>query len=160
MKKLRFVILTIACFTCACTTHSQQLLMCWGTNSVAGSAGTITVAVTPTGGTGHSLVSVASSGTNTTDTWSDNSGSNSWATISALTANHSPNGWAQDAHSDNAVGGSYTVTVTFGVNATFRAVTVCEISGLISVSPLDTTASTANATAGFSESSCVRFIFH
>lgn len=137
-------------FLSTCSAFAQTPGTCWAVNENASSVASVTVAATPTGGSGHVLVAYARSGGSTTYTFSDTSGSNIWSAIGSVTGNS--NVFAQPGYSANPVGGSYNVTITFGANQSFSAFTVCELSGLVSSSVLDTGVTTVTSTCSFTTS--------
>lgn len=113
---------------------------CVGTNDIAATATTITQAITPTGGSGHLIFAFARTGTATTITFSDNSGSNTWANVLAAPVGPGGTGAApvtQMGYVLSAVGGSYTITATFGASAAFRSIFACEVSGISTSNALD-----------------------
>jgi hypothetical protein len=141
MKKLLLLLGVLLAIPAA--SRAQSMGTCWG-NAIAGSTSTITAAVTPTGGSGHALVAMGNQGTgNTTEVFSDNSGSNIWNHPSAVQANAVAGVWGVDGYVLDPVGGSYTVTLTFGAPSVFSSMEVCELSGLVAPATLDSGATTA-----------------
>ncbi len=121
---------------------STHFVGCWGTGEQAGSATTVTVSVSPTGGTGHALIAFARSGgsTLTSIVLSDNSGSNTWGMFGSLLIPSDDLGAAQSGGAHDVAGGTYTVTATYNPTITFRSITVCELDDMASASILDTMA--------------------
>lgn len=131
------------------STPSAQRLECWGNTEDGASSSTQTLAITPTGGTGHILVSFArSSGGVVTHTLSDNSGSNSWSNLVADVANDDDTDNASMSIAYDIAGGSYTLTDTLSAARTFRGMGACEYDDMASASALD-----GSATGGVGETS-------
>lgn len=126
---------------------APAFVACTGTNEQAAGATTVTVSVTPTGGSGHLLVAYGRNGGAATNTITDNSGSNTWIAVSpeiAFDFGNSARMW----YAMNAVAGTYTVTDTLGTSQGSRAITVCEYSGIATASALDTSTTVACAFQG------------
>jgi|GEM_PF-5581781 len=121
---------------------TPTLNTCWGSNEASGSSTTDTLAVTPTGGSGHALIVFAREGNSSTTTFAftDSSGSNTYSNVFAA-AIGSGTAWAQMGYAANVAAGSYTITVTYGASVPYRSIYACEFSNLATSSVLDTSAS-------------------
>jgi hypothetical protein len=120
------------------TTGTVPSPTCWGTNQ-GGSMSTISVAVTPTGGSGHILVALARStipGALTNITFSD--GNNTWINLfGAPQGAQAANMQLMGSYAINVVGGSYTITADFGQSINGPSIYACEFSNIVTASPLD-----------------------
>lgn len=100
---------------------------CWtGSNSGGPS---VTVAVTPTGGSGHMLIAFTL-GYSAVPTWTDPN--NTWTNVNPSILNV-----GGIAYASNIVGGSYNVTVAYGSSPGFPSALVCEVSGMATSNVLD-----------------------
>lgn len=128
-----------------------QFVQCVGVNEIAGASATTTASITATAG--NLLVAAVRWGGASTDTltFSDNSGSNTWANTSDKVEISGFLGGM--GYAANVAGGTYTVTATTSPSGTFRALIVAEYSGIQKISPLNVgTATTANTTTSVTSS--------
>lgn len=117
---------------------------CWATNQTVGPQTSLSVSVSPVGGTGHVLVAYARSGGGTSIAFSDIH--NTWNPAGTF---FSLSGvvFSQVGYVQNVTGGTYALTATFSGSEGFAAVGACEISGLLSSGALDV-GTESNATSG------------
>lgn len=132
-----------------------SVLTCWALNDQAASSTTVSVSVTPVGGSGHALIAFVRAGSGNPFSFSDNSSSNTWNNISVNNTG-TAGSWGL-AYVQNPNSGSYTVTGTLSGSSPFRSITVCEASGVQTSSSLDTTTTTASTCA--STTSCTTSTF-
>lgn len=111
---------------------------CWGVNNNSGTSSTVTLSISPVGGSGHYVIAFArasQSGSSPITGIAFNDG-NAYTNMlpvfvnSSTQAAHS-NLISQGAYLANATGGTRTLTVTFsGTTAQYYSVYACEVSGL------------------------------
>jgi hypothetical protein len=125
----------------------------WGSAVATGSATTVTLAVTPTGGSGHILVVCGrhdTASTLPTYTFTDNSGSNTYTPVTAspITVGYSSYLSQGCAYVPNVAGGSYTITLTYSITTYDRSLVAYELSGMATSSPLDAYSTSVTTVAG------------
>lgn len=130
---------------CGAAAHASITFgTCWLTNETVGPQTTLTVSVSPVGGTGHVLLAYSRAGSGSSITFSDIH--NTWNPAGAFYSFGGGN-VSQTGLALNVTGGTYTLTATFSGSVGYASVGACEISGLLSSGVLDT-AMESNTTSG------------